>query len=286
MTKEELASWALANGWQQIGDAICLVRPAKPTEAIVRLVFKATVAQIEIKKPSGKWDKVAGEAYAKIGRPNNTGTRLLCVSGDVVKPGYYEFPCGAITLGQLIYNVCGGIRNGRRLKAVIPGGSSAKVLRAGEVFKIKEKDSQGNMVDREVKLEDLRMDFDSLAAAGSMAGSGGVIVMDDSRDMVECLANISTFYAHESCGQCTPCREGVLWLKKILSRIADGQGRDNDPGLLKDVADRIAGRTICAFGEAAAWPVQSFLGKFKEEFQLRIRRNGAAAKRDTVSLTH
>lgn len=230
--------------------------------------------------------EMGGEAYAKIGRPNNTGTRLLCVSGDVVKPGYYEFPCGAITLGQLIYNVCGGIRNGRRLKAVIPGGSSAKVLRAGEVFKIKEKDSQGNMVDREVKLDDLRMDFDSLAAAGSMAGSGGVIVMDDSRDMVECLANISTFYAHESCGQCTPCREGVLWLKKILSRIADGQGRDNDPGLLKDVADRIAGRTICAFGEAAAWPVQSFLGKFKEEFQLRIRRNGTAAKRDTVSLTH
>jgi NADH-quinone oxidoreductase subunit F len=230
--------------------------------------------------------EMGGDAYAKIGRPNNTGTRLLCVSGDVVKPGYYEFPCGAITLGQLIYNVCGGIPNGRRLKAVIPGGSSAKVLRAGEVYKIKEKDSQGNMVDRDVKLDDLRMDFDSLAAAGSMAGSGGVIVMDDSRDMAECLANISTFYAHESCGQCTPCREGVLWLKKILSRIADGQGIDNDPDLLKDVADRIAGRTICAFGEAAAWPVQSFLGKFKEEFQLRIRRNGAAAKRDTVSLTH
>ena len=230
--------------------------------------------------------EMGGDAYAKIGRPNNTGTRLLCVSGDVVKPGYYEFPCGAITLGQLIYNVCGGIPNGRRLKAVIPGGSSAKVLRAGEVYKIKEKDSQGNMVDRDVKLDDLRMDFDSLAAAGSMAGSGGVIVMDDSRDMAECLANISTFYAHESCGQCTPCREGVLWLKKILSRIADGQGRDNDPDLLKDVADRIAGRTICAFGEAAAWPVQSFLGKFKEEFQIRIRRNGAAAKRDTVSLTH
>jgi NADH-quinone oxidoreductase subunit F len=154
------------------------------------------------------------------------------------------------------------------------------------VFKVKEKDAQGNMVDREVKLEDLRMDFDSLAAAGSMAGSGGVIVMDDTRDMVECLANISTFYAHESCGQCTPCREGVLWLKKILARIAEGHGRDSDPGLLKDVADRIAGRTICAFGEAAAWPVQSFIGKFKEEIQIRIRRNGTAAKRDTISLTH
>jgi NADH-quinone oxidoreductase subunit F len=151
---------------------------------------------------------------------------------------------------------------------------------------MKAKDIHGNIVDRDVRLEDLPMDFDSLAAAGSMAGSGGVIVMDDTRDMVEWLANISTFYAHESCGQCTPCREGVLWLKKILARIADGHGKDEDPALLKDVADRIAGRTICAFGEAASWPVQSFLGKFKEEFQLRIRRNGTAAKTDTVSLTH
>lgn len=189
-------------------------------------------------------------------------------------------------LGELIHDVCGGIRNGGKLKAVIPGGSSAKVLRAGETYKIKEKGADGAMVEREVKLEDLRMDFDTLAAAGSMAGSGGVIVMDQTRDMVECLANISTFYAHESCGQCTPCREGVLWLKKILSRIAEGHGRDDDPNMLKEVADRIAGRTICAFGEAAAWPVQSFIGKFKEEFSLRIRRNGTAAKRDTISLTH
>lgn len=230
--------------------------------------------------------EMGGEAFAQIGRPNNTGTRMLCVSGDVVRPGYYEFECGALTLGELIHDVCGGIRDGNRLKAVIPGGSSAKVLRAGEVYKIKEKAADGSMVEKEVKMEDLRLDFDTLAAAGSMAGSGGVIVMDHRRDMVECLANISAFYAHESCGQCTPCREGVLWLKKILGRIADGQGRDADPDLLKDVADKIAGRTICAFGEAAAWPVQSFIGKFKEEFKLRIRRNGTAAQGDHISLMH
>ena len=230
--------------------------------------------------------EMGGEAYAKIGRPNNTGPRLLCVSGDVVKPGYYEFPVGALTLGQLINDVCGGIRNGNRLKAVIPGGSSAKVLKAGEVYKIKEKGSDGKMLEKEVGLEDLRLDFDTLAAAGSMAGSGGVIVMDHTRDMVECLANISAFYAHESCGQCTPCREGVLWLKKILGRIAEGHGREDDPALLKEVADKIAGRTICAFGEAAAWPVQSFIAKFKAEFSARIARNGSASRHDTISLLH
>ena len=230
--------------------------------------------------------EMGGEAYAKIGRPNNTGTRLLCVSGDVVRPGYYEFPVGALTLGQLINDVCGGIRNGNQLKAVIPGGSSAKVLKAGEVYKIKEKGLDGKMLEKEVGLEDLRLDFDTLAAAGSMAGSGGVIVMDHTRDMVECLANISAFYAHESCGQCTPCREGVLWLKKILGRIAEGHGREDDPALLKEVADRIAGRTICAFGEAAAWPVQSFITKFKAEFSARIARNGSASRRDTISLLH
>jgi len=230
--------------------------------------------------------EMGGEAYAKIGRPNNTGTRLLCVSGDVVKPGYYEFPVGELTLGQLINDVCGGIRNGNRLKAVIPGGSSAKVLKAGEVYKIKEKGLDGKMVDKEVGLEDLRLDFDTLAAAGSMAGSGGVIVMDHTRDMVECLANISAFYAHESCGQCTPCREGVLWLKKILGRIAEGHGREDDPALLKEVADKIAGRTICAFGEAAAWPIQSFISKFKAEFSARIARNGSASRHDTISLLH
>src|SRR5580704_9535232 len=173
-----------------------------------------------------------GAEYAKLGRPNNTGTRILCVSGDVKRPGYYEVEVGSLTLGELINDVCGGLKEGRTLKAVIPGGSSAKVLRAGEKYKIK---------DKEISLEDIPMDFDTLAAAGSMAGSGGVIVMDDSRDMVETLANINEFYAHESCGQCTPCREGSLWMKKITSRILEGGGTESDPDTLKNVADNIAG---------------------------------------------
>ncbi len=171
-----------------------------------------------------------------------------------------------MTMGELIYDICGGLRPGRKLKAVIPGGSSAKVLRADERFKLKSKGPDGAVIEREIGLEDIPMDFDSLAAAGSMAGSGGVIVMDDSRDMVWVLNNINEFYAHESCGQCTPCREGSLWMKKITDRMRDRKGVTQDPAVLKSVADNIAGRTICAFGEACAWPTQSFVEKFQEEF--------------------
>ena len=220
--------------------------------------------------------RMGGPEYAKIGRPNNTGTRLLCVSGDVQKPGYYEFDVGAVTMGELIYDICGGMKPGRKLKAVIPGGSSAKVLRAGDTYKMKVKQLDGSMADGEVKLEDIPLDFDSLAAAGSMAGSGGVIVMDDSRDMVWALNNINEFYAHESCGQCTPCREGSLWMKKITDRMLRGGGVQQDTDTLKGVADNIAGRTICAFGEACAWPTQSFVLKFRDEF-LATARNGSQA---------
>ena len=220
--------------------------------------------------------QMGGAEFAKIGKPNNTGTRVLCVSGDVKKPGYYEFEVGALTLGELLYDVCGGIRNGRQLKAVIPGGSSAKVLRAGEVYKVKAKQPDGSMADKELKLEDIPLDFDTMAAVGSMAGSGGVIVMDDTRDMVQCLANIAEFYAHESCGQCTPCREGSLWMKKLTSRLAVGDARPEDVTLLKNVADNIAGRTICAFGEACSWPVQSFIAKFREDFDAKAGKKGAA----------
>ena len=209
---------------------------------------------------------MGGAAYAKLGKPNNTGTRCLCVSGDVEKPGYYEFEVGGLTMGQLLNDVCGGIKGGRKLKALIPGGSSAKVMRAGDRYKIKSRKPDGTTEEKEIGLMDIPLDFDTLAAAGSMAGSGGVIVMDETRDMVECLANIATFYAHESCGQCTPCREGSLWMKKITSRLSEGKGQPSDVGLLKNVADNIAGRTICAFGEACAWPVQSFIAKFPEEF--------------------
>ena len=212
---------------------------------------------------------MGGAKYAQLGRPNNTGTRIICVSGDVQRPGYFEIEVGAVTMGQLIYDMAGGLKFGRRLKAVIPGGSSAKVLRADERFKIKDRQSDGSTVEREISIDEIPVDFDSLAAAGSMAGSGGVIVLDDSRDMVWALNNINEFYAHESCGQCTPCREGSLWMKKITDRMLAGGGVTEDPKTLKTIGDNIAGRTICAFGEACAWPTQSFVEKFPEEFAAR-----------------
>jgi NADH-quinone oxidoreductase subunit F len=206
---------------------------------------------------------VGGEEFAKIGTPGNTGTRVLCVSGHVRRPGYFEYEVGRITLGQLLHEVCGGPLPGRTFKAIIPGGSSAKVLRWGETFTLKNKDGST----RTLAVEDIPMDFDTLAACGTMGGSGGVIVMDDSVNMVEALANINAFYAHESCGQCTPCREGSLWMKKITTRMVHGQARAEDGTLLQGVADQIAGRTICAFGEACSWPTQSFLAKFGDEFR-------------------
>jgi NADH-quinone oxidoreductase subunit F len=206
---------------------------------------------------------VGGEEFAKIGTPGNTGTRVLCVSGHVRRPGYFEYEVGRITLGQLLHEVCGGPLPGRTFKAIIPGGSSAKVLRWGESFTLKNKDGST----RTLAVEDIPMDFDTLAACGTMGGSGGVIVMDDSVNMVEALANINAFYAHESCGQCTPCREGSLWMKKITTRMVHGQARVEDGTLLQGVADQIAGRTICAFGEACSWPTQSFLAKFGDEFR-------------------
>ena len=215
---------------------------------------------------------MGGSEYARLGRPNNTGTRILCVSGDVQRPGYFEIEVGAVTMGQLIYEMAGGLRPGRKLKAVIPGGSSAKVLRADERFKLKQKQADGSTIEREMSIDEIPMDFDSLTAAGSMAGSGGVIVLDDSRDMVWVLNNINEFYAHESCGQCTPCREGSLWMQKITDRMLRGGGVVEDPKTLKTIGDNIAGRTICAFGEACAWPTQSFVEKFSEEFAARAKK--------------
>ncbi len=204
--------------------------------------------------------RMGGDEYAKLGTPRNTGTRILCVSGDVRKPGYYEVQVGTVTLGELIHDMCGGLREGRKLKAVIPGGSSAKVLRAGETFKIRRGEEQV-----EIGVEEIPMDFDTLMACGSMAGSGGVIVMDDSRSMAWVLNNINSFYAHESCGQCTPCREGSLWMKKITDRVAGGVGSPDDIDTLYSVAKNIDGKTICAFGEACAWPTESFVEKFRDE---------------------
>jgi NADH-quinone oxidoreductase subunit F len=212
---------------------------------------------------------MGGAEYAKLGTPNNTGTRIVSLSGHVKKPGYYEVEVGKVTLGQLILDPAfgGGLRDGRKLKAVIPGGSSAKVFKAGEKFKLKRRGPDGKETELELDMLDLPYDFDSLIAAGSMSGSGAIIVLDDSTDIVEALSNIAEFYAHESCGQCTPCREGSLWMAKALQRLAHGQGRRQDADYLIKIADNIpGGRTICAFGEACSWPVQSFVGKFKEEF--------------------
>jgi NADH-quinone oxidoreductase subunit F len=218
--------------------------------------------------------------FAKLGTPNNTGTRIVSLSGHVKRPGYYEIEVGKVTIGQLINDPIfgGGLLDGRKLKAVIPGGSSAKVFKAGEKFKLKRRGADGKDVEQEVEMLDLPYDFDSLIAAGSMSGSGAIIVLDDSTDIVEALSNIADFYAHESCGQCTPCREGSLWMAKALNRLAYGKGRPQDADYLIKIADNIpGGRTICAFGEACSWPVQSFVGKFKDEFVAK----GMLAQRKT-----
>lgn len=215
-----------------------------------------------------------GKEYANIGKPGNTGTRIWSVSGHVQKPGYYEIECGAMTYGELINDLCGGLRPGRSLKAIIPGGSSSKVLKAGERFTGKLKD--GTEFDWGV--EDIPLDFDGPMAAGSMSGSGAIIVMDDTTDIVAALANINAFYAHESCGQCTPCREGSLWMKKVTARMVAGEAREEDADLLKSIADQIEGRTICAHGEATAWPVQSFILKFRDEFVEYARKQAAGRK--------
>jgi NADH-quinone oxidoreductase subunit F len=228
---------------------------------------------------------IGGGEYAKLGTPNNTGTRIVSLSGHVKRPGYYEIEVGKVTLGELIFheNFGRGLRDDRQLKAVIPGGSSAKVFKAGEKFKLKRKSPDGREAEQEIDMLDLPYDFDTLIAAGSMSGSSAIIVMDDSTDIVEALANISEFYAHESCGQCTPCREGSLWMAKALHRLTHGQGRAQDADYLVKIADNIpGGRTICAFGEACSWPVQSFVAKFRDEFEARGRadeeRRAAAGK--------
>jgi NADH-quinone oxidoreductase subunit F len=186
-----------------------------------------------------------GQAYLEIGKPNNGGTKLFSVSGDVERPGNYEIPLG--TPFSVLLELAGGVRKGRKLKAVIPGGSSAPVLTA------------------EVMMQ-CTMDYDSIAKAGSMLGSGAVIVMDDTRCAVQSLLRLSYFYAHESCGQCTPCREGTGWMHRVLERIYHGEGRAEDINLLNSVADNIQGRTICALGDAAAMPVRAMIKNFKHEF--------------------
>jgi NADH-quinone oxidoreductase subunit F len=190
-----------------------------------------------------------GQKFLELGKPNNGGTKLFSVSGHVNKPGNFEVPMG--TPFSELLEMAGGVRNGGKLKAVIPGGSSAPVLPA------------------EIMM-DCTMDFDSLAKAGSMLGSGAVIVMDETVCMVRALERLSYFYQHESCGQCTPCREGTGWLYRMVHRIEHGQGRPEDLDLLDNIAGNISGRTICALGDAAAMPVQGMLKHFRHEFEHHI----------------
>jgi NADH-quinone oxidoreductase subunit F len=197
-----------------------------------------------------------GQAYLDCGKPNNGGTKIFSVVGDVERPGNFEVPLGT-PFAQLL-ELAGGVKGGRALKAVIPGGSSAPVLPARIMM-------------------DTTMDYDAIAKAGSMLGSGAVIVMDETRCMVKSLLRLSYFYQHESCGQCTPCREGTGWLWRLVDRIEHGKGRTEDLALLDSVADNIKGRTICALGDAAAMPVQGMLKHFREEFVHHIEHKTCLA---------
>ena len=190
-----------------------------------------------------------GQQFADLGVPNSGGIKLFSVSGHVNNPGNFEVPMG--TPFKTLLEMAGGVRGGNKLKAVIPGGSSMPVL-PGEI------------------MMDLNMDFDSIQKAGSYLGTGAIIVMDETTCMVKALERLSYFYYEESCGQCTPCREGTGWLYRIVHRIEHGEGRPEDLDLLLDLCNNIAGRTICALGDAAAWPVQGFLKHYRKEFEYHI----------------
>jgi len=192
-----------------------------------------------------------GAAFAALGTPKNGGTRLVCISGHVNKPGVYELPLG-FPMMKAINEVAGGIPGGKKLKAVVPGGSSCPILRAEEC--------------------DIPMDYDTLAKVGSMLGSGGMVVLDETTDMVRFALRIMKFYAHESCGWCIPCREGTTWLKKILQRFYEGQGRREDISLLGELSKNMLGRTFCALGDAAALPTISIVEKFTEDFEMYLAR--------------
>jgi NADH-quinone oxidoreductase subunit F len=204
------------------------------------------------------------EWFLEIGKPNNGGPKVFSVSGHVNKPGNYEIPLG--TPFSELLEMAGGVRDGKQLKGVIPGGSSMPVLPADVMM-------------------DMTMDYDALGKAGSGLGSGAVIVMDETTCMVKACTRISRFYHMESCGQCTPCREGTGWMLRVLQRIVDGKGKHEDLELLRSAAGQIEGHTICAFGEAAAWPVQGFLRQYWHEFEYYIEHGHSivdAQKRDAA----
>jgi len=220
-----------------------------------------------------------GEWFAGVGMGKSGGTRIVCVSGHVAKPGVYELPMG-ISTRALIYDVCGGIPGGRALKGVIPGGSSMPPLDASEIDVPIEFDAL--MTDTRIKDVEIRpgvpFDLGGGRKLKTMAGSGGVVVFDDSTDVVALCARIMEFYAHESCGQCTPCREGSGWLARVCKRVARGEGEAGDIELMANVANGIGGNTICALGDAAAWPMLGFITKFRADFEAKLAQSAKARK--------
>lgn len=203
----------------------------------------------EIIRRGGPW-------FAELGTPKNGGTRMVCLAGHVNKPGVYEVPLG-MNMMYFINEIGGGMRGGKKMKGLIPGGSSCPLLRADEC--------------------DIPMDYDSMAKAGTMLGSGGMMVMDEDTDMVKVALRIMRFYKHESCGWCIPCREGTTWLQKMLARIVDGNGAMRDVDLIGDLAKNMLGRTFCPLGDAAAMPTISIVEKFRPEFEAYVARNPFAA---------
>jgi NADH-quinone oxidoreductase subunit F len=218
-----------------------------------------------------------GEWFAGLGMGKSGGTRIVCVSGHVAKPGVFELPMG-IPFKDLIYDVCGGIPGGRKLKGLIPGGSSMPPLDASELEVPIEFDALGTdprIKDVEVK-PGVPFDMGGGRRLKTMAGSGGIVVFDDSTDVVALCARIMQFYAHESCGQCTPCREGSGWLARVCKRVARGEGEAGDIDLMASIANGIAGNTICALGEATAWPMLGFLTKFRADFEAKLKLSAKA----------
>jgi NADH-quinone oxidoreductase subunit F len=203
--------------------------------------------------------EMGGTAWRDLGTEKSGGTKLWSISGHVKRPGVYELPMGYADMEKFIFEDCGGmLRDDKKLKAVIPGGSSVYIMNAGQILG-----------------KNVTLDYEGLVAAGSMLGTGGMIVMDETVDIMESTKNLSEFYKHESCGWCTPCREGTDWTVKIFNRIAAGGGRPEDAQLLLDIADNIEGKSFCPLGDAAAWPVQSAIKQFPEEFKKWLDKNTA-----------
>ena len=220
---------------------------------------------------------MGGEEYAKIGVGKSTGTKLISACGNINKPGVYEIDM-TISVEEFIYSdeYCGGIANGKRLKACIPGGSSVPILPA-------------NLLLKTAKGETRYMNYESLSdggfAAGTMMGSGGFIVLDEDRCVVKNTYTFARFYRHESCGQCSPCREGTGWMEKLLYRLEKGQGKSSDIDLLWDIQRKIEGNTICPLGDAAAWPVAAAIRHFRDEFEWHVT-HAAEARTRNYGLAH